>query len=60
MVPFPMDIEVPKYDKYDANGDPHGHVCHFYILSMDFLHEDRLSIPIIPKKFERTILRMVN
>ena len=40
MVPFPRDIEVPKYDKYDRNGDPHDHVHHFYTLSMDFLHED--------------------
>ena len=22
IVPFPRDIEVPKYDKYDGNGDP--------------------------------------
>ena len=40
MVPFPRDIEVPKYDKHDGNSDPHDHVCHFYALSMDFLHED--------------------
>ena len=26
MVPFPQDIEVPKYDKYDGNSDPHDHV----------------------------------
>lgn len=26
MVPFPWDIEVPKYEKYDGNGDLHGHV----------------------------------
>ena len=26
MVPFPMDIEVPKYDKYDGNSDPNDHV----------------------------------
>ena len=34
MQPFPRDIEVPKYDKYDGNGDPHDHVRHFYVLSM--------------------------
>ena len=26
MVPFPRDIEVPKYDKYDGNSDPNDHV----------------------------------
>ena len=40
MVPFPRDIKVPKYDKYDGNGEPHDHLHHFYALSMDFLHED--------------------
>lgn len=40
MHPFPRDIKVPKYDKYDVNGDPHDHVRHFYALSMDFMHED--------------------
>ena len=40
MVPFPRNIEVPKYDKYDGNDDPHDHVHHFYTLSMEFLNED--------------------
>lgn len=40
MVPFPRDMEVPKYDKYDGNGDPRDHVRHFYALSMNFMHED--------------------
>ena len=40
MIPFCRDIEVPKYDKYDGNGDPHDHVRHFYALSIKFLHED--------------------
>ena len=26
MVPFPRDVEVPKYDKYDVNGDLNNHV----------------------------------
>ena len=26
MVSFLRDIEVPKYDKYDGNDDPHDHV----------------------------------
>lgn len=25
MLPFPKDIEVPKYDKYYGNGDPRDH-----------------------------------
>ena len=36
MKPFPKDGEVPKYEKYDRNGDPHDHVRHFYAISMDF------------------------
>ena len=35
MQPFPKDIEVPKYDKYDGNGDPHDYARHLYALSMD-------------------------
>ena len=38
MQPFPKDIEVPKYEKYDGNGDPHDHVRHFYAINMDFMH----------------------
>lgn len=26
MVQFFRDIELPKYDKHDGNGDPHDHV----------------------------------
>ena len=26
MVPFPQDIEVPKYEKYNGNSNPHDHV----------------------------------
>ena len=26
IVPFPRDMEVPKYDKYAGNGDPHDNV----------------------------------
>ena len=26
MVPFPWDIEVPKYEKYNGNSAPHDHV----------------------------------
>ena len=40
MLPFPKDIEVPKYEKYDGNRDLHDHVRQFYALSMDFMHDD--------------------
>lgn len=49
MVPFPRDIEVPKYDKYDGNGDPHDHVHQFYTLSMDFVHEDTFLLRLFPR-----------
>ena len=49
MQPFPKDIEVPKYDKYDGNGDPHDHVRHFYALSMDFMHEDTFLMRLFPR-----------
>ena len=48
MVPFPRDIEVPKYDKYDGNGDPHDHVHHFYALSRDFICEDTYLLRLFP------------
>ena len=46
MVPFPRDIEVPKYD---GNGDPHDHVHHFYALCMDFIHEDTYLLRLFPR-----------
>ena len=49
MVPFPRDIEVTKYDKYDGNGDPHDHLCHFYDLSMDFMHKDTYLMRLFPR-----------
>ena len=49
MVLFPRDIEVPKYDKYDKNYDPHDHVHHFYALSMDFIHEDTYLLRLFPR-----------
>ena len=49
MLPFPKDIEVPKYDKYDGNGDPHDHVRHFYAISMDFMHEDTFLMHLFPR-----------
>ena len=48
MGPFSWDIEVPKYDIYDADGDPHDHVCHFYALSMDFMHEKIYVMRLFP------------
>ena len=49
MQPFPKDIEVPKYDKYNGNGDPHDHVRHFYALNMDFMHEDTFLMRLFPR-----------
>ena len=52
MVPFPRDIEVPKYDKYDGNSDPNDHVRHFYALSMDFIHEETYLLRRIPRSLK--------
>ena len=49
MVLFPRDIEVPKYNNYDGNGNPRDHVYHFYTLSMDFLHEDTYLLWLFPR-----------
>lgn len=49
MMPFLRDIEIPKYDKYDVNGDPHDHVTQFYALSMDFMHDDTYLMRIFPR-----------
>ena len=49
MHPFPKDIKVPKYDKYDRNGDPHDHVRYLYALSMDFMHEDTFLMHLFPR-----------
>ena len=37
---FPRKIEIPKYEKYDGNGDPNDHVRQFYTMSFEFHHED--------------------
>ena len=52
MLPFPKDIEVPKYEKYDGNGDPHDYVRHSYSLSMDFMHEDTFLMMLFPKSLK--------
>ena len=52
MVPFPRDIEVPKYDKYDGNNDPHDHVHPFHTLSMDFFHEDIYLLWLFPRSLK--------
>ena len=49
MPSFPKDIEVPKYDKYDGNGDPHDHLRHFYTISTDFMHEDSYLMHFFPR-----------
>ena len=56
MVPFPQDIEVPKYYKYDGNSDPHDHVQHFYALSMDFIHEDTYLLQLFPRSLREQSL----
>ena len=56
MVPFPRDKEVPKYDKYDGNGDPHDHVHHFYALSMDFIHEDMCLLRLFPRSLRGQVM----
>lgn len=49
MVSFLRDIDVPKYDKYDGNYDPHDHVRHFYALSMDFMHRETYLMRLFPR-----------
>ncbi len=49
MLPFPRDIEVSKYEKYDGNGDPHDHVRNFYTISMDFMDEDTYLMRLFPR-----------
>lgn len=39
-MPFTRDVEIPKYDKYDGNGDPDDYIRKFYALSRDLMHED--------------------
>ena len=56
MLPFPKDIKVPKYDKYDGNGDPHDHVRHFYALSMDFMHEDTFLMHMFPRSLRGQVM----
>ena len=52
MVPFPWDIEVPKYEKYNGNSDPNDHVQHSYALSMDFIHEDTYLLRLFPRSLK--------
>ena len=52
MVPFPRDIAVPKYDKYDGNNDPHDHVHHFYALRKEFLHKDTYLFRLFPRSLK--------
>ena len=46
---FPKDIEVPKCNKYNGNGNPHGHVRHFYAISMDFMYEGSYLMQLFPR-----------
>ena len=40
MKDFPRKVEIPQYEKYDGNGDPHDHVCQFYTMSFEFHQDD--------------------
>ena len=56
MVPFPRDIEVPKYDKYDGNGDPHDNIRKLYAHRMDFVQEDTYLMRLFPKKINGQVM----
>ncbi len=60
MLPFPKDIEVPKYEKYDGNGDTHNNLRHFYALGMDFMHEDTFLMHLFPRSLKRETYGMVH
>ena len=49
IVSFHRDVDIPKYDKYDGNGDPHDHVRNFYAHIMDFIHEDIYLMRLFPR-----------
>lgn len=53
MMFFPRDIDVPKYDKYDENGDPQDHVRQFHTLSMNFVKEDPYLMRLFPRSLNR-------
>lgn len=48
MIPFPRDVDIPKYDKYDGNEDPHNYIRQFYALSMEFMHDDTCLMWLFP------------
>ena len=48
MLVFPPKVEIPKYEKYDANIDPQDHFREFCALHREFLHETMYLITLFP------------
>ena len=38
-MPFPQNVQIPKYDKYFGTSDLQDHIRQFYTLSMEFVHD---------------------
>ena len=52
MKDFPRKVEIPQYDKYDANGDPNDHVRQFYTMSFEFHHKDSYFMRLFPRNLK--------
>lgn len=48
MIPFPPNLDIPKYDKYDGKCDPHDHVQEFCTISLEFSHDDTYLVRLFP------------
>ena len=48
-MPFPQNVQIPKYDKYFGTSDPQDHLKQFYPLSMELFHDTTYLMCLFPR-----------
>lgn len=51
MIPFPPNYEIPKYNKYNGKTDPQDHVREFFIMSIEFVHNETYLMRLFLRSF---------
>lgn len=60
MIPFPLNSNIPKYDKYNGKSDPHDHVREFCTMSLEFSHNDMSMMRLFPRSLRGQIMEWLS
>lgn len=59
MLPFPRDVKIPKYNKYDGSGEPCDHIRQLYALNMECMHDHTYLMRLFPRSLSGQVMEWI-